>query len=119
VLFGKRAAAAIRTYQKWRRSRQGFIFESRQGKPYCARSIDLLMRRLGSRAKLGRIHPHMLRRAMASAMLANGANLRVIQDLLGHERLNSTMRYTSLTADHLQKIHAKCHPKGNANAKKK
>ncbi len=79
-------------------------------RPYTSRAICGLCRRLGHRAKLGRVHPHALRRAMASHMLQNGGNLRVVQDLLGHERLNTTMRYTWLDANHLRSVHQRCHP---------
>ena len=79
-------------------------------RPYNARSIDLLVQRLGHRANLGRVHPHMLRRAMACHLLQNGANLRVVQELLGHERINSTQLYTYLSPDDLKKVHQRCHP---------
>jgi site-specific recombinase XerD len=86
-------------------------------RPYTVRAIGKLCHRLAHRAKLGRVHPHALRRAMASHMLQNGGNLRVVQDLLGHEGLNTTMRYTWLDANHIKKVHEKCHPhEGGANA---
>jgi site-specific recombinase XerC len=88
-------------------------------RPYGYRAIESVCRRLGHRAKLGRVHPHALRRAMASHMLQNGANIRVIQDLLGHERLNTIMRYTWLDANHIKKVHERCHPhEGEAHAAK-
>jgi site-specific recombinase XerD len=79
-------------------------------RPYQARSINLLVQRLGHRAKLGHVHPHALRRAMACHLLQNGANLRVIQDLLGHERIATTQLYTYLSVGDLKKIHRRCHP---------
>jgi integrase/recombinase XerC len=88
-------------------------------RPYGARAIRELCQRLAHRAKLGRVHPHALRRAMASHMLQNGGNLRVVQDLLGHERLNTTMRYMWLDANHIKKVHEQFHPhEGGANAEK-
>jgi integrase/recombinase XerC len=79
-------------------------------RPYGSRAIEGVCYRLAHRAKLGRVHPHALRRAMASHMLQNGADLRVIQDLLGHERLTTTIRYTWLDTADLKKVHEKCHP---------
>jgi integrase/recombinase XerC len=79
-------------------------------RPYGTRAICGVCYRLAHRAKLGRVHPHALRRAMASHMLQRGANLRVIQDLLGHERLTTTIRYTWLDTADLKKVHEKCHP---------
>jgi integrase/recombinase XerC len=88
-------------------------------RPYGTRAICGVCYRLAQRATLGRVHPHALRRAMASHMLQNGGNLRVIQDLLGHERLNTTMRYTWLDANHIKKVHEKCHPhEGGTSAEK-
>ncbi len=70
----------------------------------------MLLNRVGVRAKLGRVHPHMLRRAMACHMLQGGANLRVVQELLGHERIMTTQLYTYLSANDLKRIHERCHP---------
>jgi site-specific recombinase XerD len=85
-------------------------FEPVPQRPYHARSIDLLLNRVGNRARLGRVHPHMLRRAMACHMLQGGANLRVVQDLLGHERIMTTQLYTYLSPNDLKKVHERCHP---------
>jgi site-specific recombinase XerD len=52
---------------------------------------------------------------MATHMLEHGADLRAIQDLLGHERITTTALYTSLTAFNLKAIHTRCHPKGGEN----
>ncbi len=85
-------------------------FKPIQARPYWPGSIRGVLNRLAHRAGIDRVHPHALRRAMASHMLQNGGNLRVVQDLLGHERLNTTMRYTWLDANHLKKVHERCHP---------
>ena len=66
-------------------------------RPYSHFAIRNVLNRLAHRAGIAYVHPHALRRAMASHMLQRGANLRVIQDLLGHERLNTTMRYLGWT----------------------
>jgi integrase/recombinase XerC len=85
-------------------------FQPLAARPYGPRAIEGVCYRLAHRAKLGRVHPHALRRAMATHMLQRGANLRVIQDLLGHERLTTTIRYTWLDTADLKKVHEKCHP---------
>lgn len=85
-------------------------------RPYSSRAIGLLLSRLAHRAGIARVHPHALRRAMASHMLESGANLRVLQDLLGHERLNTTMRYTYLTTEHVRKVYEKGHPHAKGGA---
>jgi site-specific recombinase XerD len=94
-------------------------FQPAPPRPYDPVTIRSLLSRLAHRASLGRVHPHALRRAMASHFLQGGADLRSVQELLGHERLNSTMRYTWLDATHIKKVHEKCHPhEGGANAEK-
>ena len=94
-------------------------FQPAPSHSYDPQAIRDLLTRLAHRANLGRVHPHALRRAMASHLLQGGADLRIVQELLGHERLNSTMHYTWLDASHIKKVHEKCHPhEGGADAKK-
>jgi site-specific recombinase XerD len=78
--------------------------------PYTTTHIRRLISRMGIRAGIGRVYPHSLRRAFATHMLEHGADLRVIQDLLGHERVTTTAIYTSLSAGKLKEIHTRCHP---------
>ena len=85
-------------------------------RPYSDRAIRKILNRLARRAGIEHIHPHALRRAMASHMLQRGANLRVVQDLLGHERLTTTMRYTHLDAEHIRAAYEKHpHAKGESD----
>jgi site-specific recombinase XerD len=79
-------------------------------RPYQTRSVGLLIRRLGHRAGLGRVYPHALRRAMACHMLKSGADMRSIQELLGHSNLTTTQLYTYLTPHELKRVHERCHP---------
>jgi site-specific recombinase XerD len=90
-------------------------------RPYTRRAVHLIISRLGARAGIGHVHPHALRRAFATHMLEGGADLRVIQELLGHVNLTTTMLYTSLSSAKLKEIHGRCHPHAgeNGNAEEK
>jgi integrase/recombinase XerD len=79
-------------------------------RPYNARSIRLLLKRLAFRAKVAGVHPHAFRRAFATHTLERGADLRAIQDLLGHVNVTTTMIYTNLSAANLRTVHDRCHP---------
>ena len=56
------------------------------------------------------VHPHTLRHAFGTHMLEEGADLRAIQEMLGHERLSTTQRYTQLTVKHVMDVYDKTHP---------
>jgi integrase/recombinase XerC len=57
------------------------------------------------------VHPHTLRHAFGTHMLQQGADLRAIQELLGHERLSTTQRYTQLSMQHVMQVYGKTHPR--------
>jgi integrase/recombinase XerC/integrase/recombinase XerD len=70
-----------------------------------------LIRKLGAAAGLmSPLHPHALRHSYATHLLASGTNLRVLQQLLGHESLQATEKYTHLSVDHLARLIDKTHP---------
>ncbi len=70
-----------------------------------------LIRKLGAAAGLmNPLHPHALRHSYATHLLASGTNLRVLQQLLGHESLQATEKYTHLSVDHLARLIDKTHP---------
>ena len=85
-------------------------YKPRPARPYAAGVIERMVRRIGIRAGIGHVHPHALRRAFASHMLDRGADLRAIQDLLGHESVKTTQKYTWLSDAKLKEVHTRCHP---------
>lgn len=83
----------------------------RQGKRLGVRQVQHLVRRYGAIAS-GRpdLHPHALRHMCATHMLEGGADLRVIQEFLGHQSLSTTQRYTHLSMDQLLQVYDRSHP---------
>jgi integrase/recombinase XerC len=76
------------------------------------RSVGRIVKHIAlSRGLPGDVHPHTLRHAFGTHMLEEGADLRAIQEMLGHERLSTTQRYTQLTATQVQRVYDETHPR--------
>lgn len=76
------------------------------------RSVGRIVKRIAIlRGLSGDVHPHTLRHAFGTHLLEEGADLRAIQELLGHERLSTTQRYTQLTAAQLTQVYDRTHPR--------
>ncbi len=76
------------------------------------RSVGRIVKRVAIlRGLSADVHPHTLRHAFGTHLLEEGADLRAIQELLGHERLSTTQRYTQLTTAQLEAVYDKTHPR--------
>ncbi len=87
-----------------------WVFPSRNGKRLTVRSMQNAVARLGAQIGRADVHPHMLRHSCATHMLDSGADLRSIQELLGHASLGTTQQYTHVTVDRLMESYSRSHP---------
>ena len=89
-----------------------FVFVNKFGNPLTNRGVenivDRIMRLYDSTKK---IHPHTIRHSFATHLLNAGADIRTVQELLGHENLSTTQIYTHISRDHLKEVYLKAHPR--------
>jgi integrase/recombinase XerC len=91
------------------------LFLNLNGKRLNSRMVyHITEKAFGGHSDVARPHPHMLRHTCATHMLDHGADLRAVKDVLGHESLRTTQRYTHLTVDRLKSVYDKAHPRSGA-----
>jgi integrase/recombinase XerC len=113
------AAEALAAYREARqkvlnamRRKTSRLFINHRGGPLTTRSVGRIVKQIAiSRGLPPDMHPHTLRHAFGTHMLTEGADLRAIQELLGHERLATTQRYTQLSITHVMEVYDRTHPR--------
>ena len=119
VPFGSKAAKALGDYlpvrekllREWRTG-EAALFLNARGRRLTTRSVDRLLKKyvraMGPNVK---VSPHSMRHAFASHLLTEGADLRAIQEMLGHKSLATTQKYTQVSIKQLMEVYDKTHPK--------
>ncbi len=120
VPFGSKAAGALNDYlpvrerilMEAKRRGETALFLNAHGERLTTRSVDRLLKKyvkaFGPQVK---VSPHSMRHAFASHLLTEGADLRAIQEMLGHRSLATTQKYTQVSIKHLMEVYDKTHPK--------
>ena len=117
VPFGRKAREALDNYMlnlrpNLVRSRTNALFVNYRGTRLTTRSVRRIVKIVLVRAALQRnVSPHWLRHSFATHMLMNGADLRVIQELLGHSLLRTTQLYTLISQEHIAQVYQNSHPR--------
>lgn len=119
VPFGEAVKAALTAYLPARqgiliakKGKTGALLVNMRGGGMTTRSVGRIIKKIAVAKGLSPdVHPHTLRHAFGTHMLEEGADLRAIQEMLGHERLSTTQRYTQLSMKHVLQVYDRTHPR--------
>jgi integrase/recombinase XerD len=119
VPIGRSAIGAVALYLRELRPRlergegKGILFLNARGEPLTRMGAWKILRRHVTTAGLAkRVTPHTLRHSFATHLLENGADLRAVQEMLGHADISTTQIYTHVDREYLRTVHKKFHPRG-------
>ena len=124
VPLGRKAVAAMRRYLEAGRPKlvtarsPAAVFLTKRGTPFAPVTLWLRIKQRARRAGIARnVTPHMLRHSFATHLLEHGADLRVIQELLGHASIGTTEIYTHVAGSRLRDVHRQFHPRARARGR--
>lgn len=123
VFFSKAATTALKAYLEERDAllkrmqerdvSRGMVFISKRGKPLSVRGIQYIFSfYTGGNSGIRHISPHALRHSFATTLVSRGADIRIVQELLGHSSISTTQRYTHVTTERLKALYHQAHPHG-------
>lgn len=119
VPLGKTAIQFLKQYKKSARPKllkpgcqTKALFITQQGSEFSRTGLWKVIKKHGRQAKIPKLTPHLLRHSFATHLLEHGADLRSIQEMLGHSSIATTQIYTSIAKEGLKRIHKKYHPRG-------
>ena len=123
VYFEDDAQKALKEYLEDRKVRFGeknterHIFVNQRGGPLTTGGIRLIITRYsGNEGTKHHVSPHAFRHTFATAMITNGADVRLVQELLGHSSISTTQRYTHISTEKMIEMYNKAHPHGSTNS---
>ncbi len=118
IPVGKSAVEWVKSYLALRRKRESLkinnLFVSNQGKPINRQTVFLFIKEYAAKAGLEDVSPHTLRHSFATHLIQNSADIRSVQQLLGHADISTTQIYTHITDTHLRKTYEKFHPRAHS-----
>jgi len=120
VPLGRPAVAALREYLHWRASQprlaqNPFLFVTRSGRRLSRIDLWAIVKKYSQRVGLPRkVSPHTLRHSFATHLLSGGADLRAVQEMLGHASIRTTQHYTRVDRQRMRELHRRYHPRGGS-----
>jgi len=114
VPLGDKACSAVKAFFLFSPAEEGdFLFRNPSGASFSRMGVWKIIKKLCADAGIKRrVTPHTFRHSFATHLLQNGADLRIIQELLGHAQISTTQIYTHISTKRLRQIHRRFHPRG-------
>lgn len=122
VPLGRLAVSALQDYLRWRAGQprlagSPYVFVTRSGRRMSRIDLWTVVKKYCQRAGLpSKVSPHTLRHSFATHLLAGGADLRAVQEMLGHASIRTTQHYTQVDRQRLRELHRRYHPLGGASS---